>query len=194
MNTFRVVAYATLLVFANTTAANTTISLRGSRTALQSENVAANRLRLTRISDDTKLRSFRKKGLLVPLPESKSLKVDHRIPYKNRWCRPWTRQFLIQLSSHFFARFKEPLMVTSAVRTVGYQHRLMRINPNAARGDTPLRRSSHLTGATIDISKKNMTVAEKHWIRDRLILNKQVGRALVTEEFGQPVFHIMVLR
>jgi ribosomal protein S19E (S16A) len=77
------------------------------------------------------------------------------------------------------------------VRTVSSQLRLARWNENAAdaTGDD---RSSHLTGATIDISKRWMSPAGQEWIREVLYSLREAGYIYAIEEFYQPTFHIMV--
>lgn len=169
------------------------VSLHGSRESMRIQNRAADARDLSRISE-ADLKKFKKAGLLVKLPRTRFLKIDGRLPGKYRYVRPWTREFVVQLSRRFHDRFGEPLVITSAVRTVEYQQKLTRTNANAARGATRDTRSSHLTGATIDIAKKRLSAAQIRWLRARLLKNERVRRAEATEEFGQAVFHVMVLR
>ena len=55
-------------------------------------------------------------------------------------------------------------------------------------------RSSHLTGATLDISKRFMMPAHQDWVRDVLyhLHRRRVVHAV--EEFSQPCFHVMVYK
>jgi hypothetical protein len=115
------------------------------------------------------------------------------VPAANRYVRPWTKLFLERLGRQFHARFGKPLRVTSLVRTVAYQNALRRRNRNAASPYGP-KRSSHLTGASLDISKKGMRAAEVAWLRRVLASIKEKGYLFAIEEFRQPNFHIMVYR
>jgi hypothetical protein len=154
----------------------------------------SDRLDYSRIKDDKQLRQFVRAGLLVPLRESRFVKIDGRLKGKYRYVRPATRRFIEQIGRRFYAEFGKPLWVNSAARTVKYQAQLTKNNPNAARGSKKDSRSSHLTGATIDFGKKRLSQRQIAWLRNRLLRNERVGRAEATEEFGQAVFHIMVLK
>jgi hypothetical protein len=70
---------------------------------------------------------------------------------------------------------------------------LARRNGNAARA-SGVRQSSHLTGATMDISKRFMSAAERQWMRGVLYSLKKQGYLYAIEEFQQPTFHIMIHR
>jgi hypothetical protein len=70
---------------------------------------------------------------------------------------------------------------------------LARRNGNAAKAFGRLR-SSHLTGATLDISKHSMTAAEQRWMRNVLFSLRRAGYLYAIEEFQQPTFHIMIFR
>jgi len=111
----------------------------------------------------------------------------------NRYLRPWTKLFLARLSNQYRARFGKPLRVTSLLRTAEYQRSLQRRNGNAASDDGP-KRSAHLTGASLDISKKGMTGAERQWLKNVLMSLHNGGHIYAIEEFQQPVFHILVHR
>jgi hypothetical protein len=84
-------------------------------------------------------------------------------------------------------------MVSSAVRTVEYQRRLMRINGNAAAAEGDVV-SPHLTGATIDIAKSGLSRREITWMRNQLLPLQNAGLIDVEEEFRQACFHITVYK
>ena len=54
--------------------------------------------------------------------------------------------------------------------------------------------SSHLTGATLDISKKGMSAKQLEWMRRVLGNLRARGYLYAVEEFQQPTFHIMVYK
>jgi hypothetical protein len=119
--------------------------------------------------------------------------VNGDLPPNHRYCRPWTARFLADLAQAHEAAFHRPLEVTSAVRTVAYQKRLMWINGNAAAAEGDVV-SPHLTGATIDIAKEGLTRAEMGWMRRELLTLEAAGKIDVEEEFRQACFHITVYR
>ncbi|HXZ26715.1 MAG TPA: DUF5715 family protein [Terriglobales bacterium] len=164
---------------------------RGSRQSLIKQNEEIDRLQLPRIEDDAQLDDLILRQELVPLPASESLAVAGNLPQNRRYCRPWTADFVSDLSQAYYLQFGRPLLVTSAVRTVEVQHKLRRHNRNAApeSGETA---SSHLAGLTIDISKRGMSKQEKHWMDDYMLPLKQMGLIEPEEERRQPVFHVMV--
>ena len=167
--------------------------MKGSYDSLVRQNVRSEEDGLLRIQDDASLLSMRREGTLVAVPASSALAVDERLPANRRYCRPWTAQFLADLSRVHYGRFHRPLQVNSAVRTVEYQRHLERVNGNAAPADGDIA-SPHLTGATVDIAKKGLAMDEIGWMRAYLAPLQAAGRIDVEEEFYQACFHITVYR
>ena len=173
--------------------AGTPISLRGSLESLQRQNTRLEAEGMERILDEDDLNSRIAHGLLTPLPASANLLVNSSLPENRRYCRSWTARFLTDLAKAHAAAFHRPFQVNSAVRTVQYQKRLMRINGNAASAEGDVV-SPHLTGATIDIGKQGMTRAELLWMRRTLFALQSAGKIDVEEEFEQACFHITVYK
>jgi len=172
------------------------VSLRGSHGSLVYQNEMANKAELTRIRDNEHLKRMQELGLLVRLPTNKYLRIDRRLPSLRRWCRPWVRDFLLDLAEAYHARFpksKNQLQINSAVRTLAGQATLDRRNANAAPATGPTA-SSHTTGATIDITKKNHSAEEVEWLGNYLLEQERLNKVEVTEEFYNVVFHFMVFR
>jgi hypothetical protein len=167
--------------------------LRGSRESLLRQNERAEKDGLAPLENDAALISMSRSKELVALPVKLDLRVDPRLEVDRRYCRPWTGRFLSDLAQAHYARFHSPLQVNSAVRTVEYQKRLVRVNGNAApaEGDT---RSPHLTGEAIDIAKKGLSQSEVGWLRAYLMPLQSAGKLDVEEEFEQACFHISVYR
>ena len=170
------------------------LSLKGSPRALEYQNCMADRKGWSRIRDDRQLKQFVKAGIFVPLQQNKHVKIDGRLKKKFRYVRPATRVFILQISQRFYAEFGKPLWINSAARTVEYQKKLIKKNPNAARGNRPGRRSPHLTGAPIDFGWKKLKAHQIVWLERQLLRNEQVGRAEATKEEHQAVFHVTVFR
>jgi hypothetical protein len=156
------------------------------------QNQLADRENLTRLTEK-ELPVYIQRKLLVPLPKNQYVVVDYRLPARYRWCRPWVREWLLELGREYYKEFRRPLQVNAAVRTVEYQARLTKRNGNAAPPAGP-RRSSHLTGSTVDLGKLRMSDAEMKWMRERLHDHREKRRVIPVEEFGQAVFHTMVVR
>jgi hypothetical protein len=167
--------------------------LRGSLESLQRQNQRLEIEGLERIEDENDLASRIAHKALVPVPASSALIVNPSLPVNHRYCRPWTARFLSDLANAHAALFHHPLDVSSAVRTVQYQKRLMTTNGNAApaQGDIV---SPHLTGATVDIAKDGLNRQEIAWMRDQLLNLQQAGKIDVEEEFQQSCFHITVYK
>ena len=167
--------------------------LRGSFASLARQNEKLDAEGLQRILDQSDLESRIAHHLLVPVPVSEGLTINQNLSMDRRYCRPWTARFLTDLATVHGELFHRPLEVTSAVRTVAYQKRLMRINGNAtsAVGDIV---SPHETGATIDITKKGMSWRELAWMRRVLLALQNSGMIDVEEEFEQSCFHITVYK
>lgn len=157
------------------------------------ENAAARRQRLSWLRDLRMVRRFTRSGLLVPVPpETTTYWVATATPAL-RVTRPWTKRFIERMSRAFRTRFGGRLKITSLTRTAVTQHALRRINGNAAPARGPLR-STHLTGAAVDISKHSLGEPHVRWFR--VVLQRLAARRLVSavEEFAQPHFHVLVFR
>ena len=167
--------------------------LRASSDSQTIQNQQADDDDLSRMTNVAMVRRFADAGLLVRVPSRTEHYYTRYIPTKYSYLRPWSKLFLDRLSSQFHARFKKRLRVTSLVRTVALQKALTKRNDNAAAAYGE-KRSSHLTGATLDISKNGMTAEEIEWMRKVLQSVKDRGYLYAVEEFNQPTFHIMVYR
>ena len=171
-----------------------TSPLRGSRASLERQDeISEGQDGLERIQDEDDLQDRIAHNFLVPVPTSADLTINQNLPETHRYCRPWTAQFLADLARLHAERFHSSLEVSSAVRTVEYQKQLERVNGNAAAAEGDIA-SPHLTGATIDIAKGNMTRDEIAWMRTSLLALEMAGKLDVEEEFKQACFHITVYR
>jgi Family of unknown function (DUF5715) len=155
------------------------------------QNARADAYNLSRMRNAAMVRRFYRAGYLVRVPASARGYYLQGVPSSYRYLRPWTLMFLDRLSGEYQARFGERLRVTSLVRTVAVQDRLEHVNPNAADA-VGASRSSHLTGATLDISKRFMSARGQQWMRRVLYGLQQEGFLYAIEEFQEPNFHIMV--
>ncbi len=164
----------------------------GNHDAQIAQNRESDKLGLTRIKNEKELISLVRSGKLVPLVSTPSLGIDPRLPLNRRYLRPWTLQLLTELSAGYATRFGRTLVLTSAVRTVQVQRTLTHWNRNAApvHGETA---SSHLTGATFDVSRKGMTQEQNEWMRAALLAYTVQGRVIYLEETVQPCFHIFTM-
>jgi uncharacterized protein YcbK (DUF882 family) len=187
-----IICFATVLcpavIFAQ---AATYLKASGSSQVLQNRRADADDL--SRMRDRAMVQRFARAKLLVRVPVNTRHYYLRRIPSSYRYLRPWSKLFLDRLSRQYHARFRKKLRITSLVRTITLQRALQRRNHNAAPAYGS-RRSSHLTGATLDISKKGMTSREVAWMRRVLSSLKENDYLYAVEEFAQPTFHIMVYR
>ncbi len=164
---------------------------RGSREMLIRQNEAIDRLELPRIEDDDELLELEENRELVPVQESRYLTIADNLSSSRRYCRPWTRDFLEDLAKAYYEEFGEPIRVNSLVRTVAQQKKLRRHNRNAAPVDGETA-STHLTGITVDISRRGMTVKQLRWMEQYFLPLKQQGLIEPVEERRQAVFHVVV--
>ena len=164
---------------------------RPSHESLLKQNEEIDRLELPRIQDDDELEALIASADLVPIREGQTLKIDRRLDPARRYCRPWTRDFVEDLSHAYYNRFHAQIQVNSAVRTVLVQKKLRRHNRNAApaEGDTA---SSHLAGVTLDIQRRGMTRDQVHFVHRYLFYLRALGLIEPEEERRQWVFHVMV--
>jgi hypothetical protein len=164
---------------------------RPSRDSLLRQNEEIDRLELPRIQNQAELDELIARQELVPIVASQTLRFDPRLDPDRRYCRPWTRDFLDDLSEAYYQQFRTSIQVNSAVRTVQVQKKLRRHNRNAApeKGETA---SSHLAGITVDIQRRGMTKQQVAWMEQYLMPLKDQGLIEPEEERHQWVFHIAV--
>jgi hypothetical protein len=176
------------------------VDLKGTAYRLARQNRLADEWDLSRMSSATMIRRMASNGYLVHIPSGgRGFYVDSRLGagYSERsalrYARPWVLRFLEREGGHYAdafggARFK----VTSLIRTETYQRRLARRNVNAATGDDADSRSPHLTGSTLDISKKGMSARELAWMRRHLVALQKLGWVDAIEEIATNSFHVFV--
>lgn len=160
---------------------------------LRRENAAATRDKLSRLASPKMLARFRGARLLVPLPASTSTYYVSGVPGSLRIARPWTKRFIEQLAAAKRRFFATPLRITGLTRTRAYQKALIATNANAAPAHGRLQ-STHLTGASVDISKHRLSVREINWLRTVLRRLTTNGLLHAIEEFREPHFHVLVRR
>jgi Family of unknown function (DUF5715) len=164
---------------------------RPSRESLLIQNQEIDRMDLPRIQDDAELEQLKASEDLVPILAGPALRFDPRLDPDRRYCRPWTREFLDDLSTAYYDRFHAQIQVNSAVRTVKIQKKLRRHNRNAAPAEGEIA-SSHLAGITVDIQRRGLSRTQLKWVQDYMLPLKEQGLIEPEEERHQWVFHVMV--
>ena len=92
--------------------------LRGSHEILVHQNQMADAAGLERIENDEELDRMRYTHQLVEVTGSSALHVNPELPENRRFARPWTAKFASDIARAYYARFREPLELNSAVRTI----------------------------------------------------------------------------
>ena len=164
---------------------------RPSRDSLLRQNLEIDRLELPRIQNQAELDQLIARQELVPIVAGQTLRFDPRLDPDRRYCRPWTREFLDDLSAAYYKEFHGQIQVNSAVRTVKVQKKLRRHNRNAAPAEGEIA-SSHLAGLTVDIQRRGLSREQIKWMQDYMLPLKEQGLIEPEEERHQWVFHVMV--
>jgi Family of unknown function (DUF5715) len=162
-----------------------------SHESLLLQNAEIDRLNLPRIYDDKELNRLIANEDLVAIVPSETLRIQPSLDPGRRFCRPWTRDFVEDISAAYYQEFHQQIQVNSAVRTVLVQKKLRRHNRNAApeKGETA---SSHLAGLTVDLQRRGMSKAQVKWMEEYMRPLKELGLIEPEEERRQWCFHIMV--
>src|SRR5213075_1665157 len=128
---------------------------------------------------------------LVAIVPDQTLRIQPSLDPARRFCRPWTLDFLEDISAAYYKEFHDQIQVNSAVRTVLVQKKLRRHNRNAApeKGETA---SSHLAGLTVDLQRRGMNKTRVKWMEEYLRPLKEMGLVEPEEERRHWCFHIMV--
>jgi hypothetical protein len=164
---------------------------RPSRDSLLRQNEEIDRLELPRIQDDAELEQLKSREELVPIVAGRTLRFDPRLDPSRRYCRPWTLDFVDDLSEAYYQQFHEQIQVNSAVRTVKGQKKLRRHNRNAAPAEGDIA-SSHLAGITVDLQRRGMTRQQVQWVEQYMTPLRDEGLIEPEEERHQWVFHVAV--
>jgi hypothetical protein len=165
--------------------------LKGSVDSMTRQNEEIDRLQLPRIADQEQLLELERSQELVPILETHSLHWSESIQADKRYARPWTNQFLQDMSDAYYKEFRTPLQVNSAVRTIEQQQKLRRHNRNAAPEVGELA-SSHLAGTTVDLARRGLTKTQHAWIEGYLKNLRDQGLVEAAEERSTWCFHVMV--
>lgn len=156
------------------------------------QNAVADALGLERIKDDKALKILEADSDLVPLTNNKYVRVNPKLEAKRRYCRPWVDAFLQELGQQFYAEFREPIQVNSAVRTQRTQSWLRHWNHNAApvHGETA---SVHLAGIAVDLQRRGLTKPQVRFIQQKLLYLSKLNMVIVEEELHNgSCFHVVV--
>jgi len=164
-----------------------------SHESLLLQNQEIDRMSLPRIYNDVQLGRLKASGDLVPIVPGEALRIQPSLDPGRRYCRPWTLDFVDDISTAYYKEFHQQIQVNSAVRTVLVQKKLRRRNRNAAMVDGDVA-SPHLTGAALDIARRGMSKAQIKWMRDYLVNLRDAGQIDVAEEFRTRCFHITVYK
>jgi hypothetical protein len=165
--------------------------LKGSRDSMTRQNEEIDRLQLPRIADQEQLLELERTGELVPIEETQSLRWSSSIQADKRFARPWTNQFLQDMSESYYKEFHSQLQINSAVRTMEQQQKLRRHNRNAAPEVGEIA-SSHLAGITVDLAKRGLTKTQHTWVESYLKNLRDQGMVEAAEERRTACFHVMV--
>lgn len=165
--------------------------LRGSAESMTRQNEEIDRLQLPRIADNEQLLDLERTQELLPIQETRALRVNPSLDADKKYCRVWCNQFLQDISEAYYEKFHTPLQVNSAVRTMEQQQKLRRTNHNAA-PEVGEHASSHLAGITVDFAKRGLTRAQHQWMEEYLKNLRDQGLVEAAEERRQACFHVMV--
>jgi hypothetical protein len=163
---------------------------QGSHDLLVEQNVKLDQQQVQRMNTEYDLAKSELENDLVQVNETDALKISDNLLDSRRYCRPWTRDFLQDVSQAFYDVFHSPLQVNSLVRTSTQQLYLRRHNRFAAPafGDTA---STHLAGVAVDLSRRGLSNTQYQWLRAYLQPLQQKGLVDPIEE-RQPVLHVVV--
>lgn len=188
--------------------------------ALEKQNFAIDFWKLTRVNNDQSLKDMVHRGELVGVvPDTPTYYLDPRFPEELRYLRLFARWFFGEFAEKFYQGTQSKkirlnvnrktgqvrvtvhgqikrVKLTSLVRTPDYQELLLKRLPDGQAGsataDDP-RQSSHLAGATFDISTKDWSRSELCWALDYLYEAQTVDLLInVIWEPRNHVLHIMV--
>lgn len=116
------------------------------------------------------------------------------LPFRRQYLAPWAVNYLRVRAREFAQKYHTPLRITSLVRTTLVQQMLAKFGktPASCRG-TPIC-GTHTTGASFDISLKNLTKESRQWLTDELTRDMRDGKVLFIIEAKGGHFHVFMPR
>lgn len=169
--------------------------------SLEQQNFAADLWKLERFENEAEIKkAIQDKKLVAVLPNAQNYFIDPRLDRKTYFIRPWVPGFMEQFANDFYGQtqldkkaYRKKLEITGLVRDKKYQKNLARRNPNAVWDEkNPARQSSHLTGATFDITTRGLSRDEICWIKGYLLELQNLHLIHVRDEFYNNCLHVMV--
>lgn len=163
------------------------------RQKLAMENRIADRHGLPRFQNLSDIRGSHRD--LIPVPDNaEGFYVDQHVVADRRYVQPWTYHYLTTLSAAFMSETASAmtypkLKLTSLVRDQEYQVRLRSV----AKCQDPESCSTHLTGATFDVSFRNMSKEQFRWLYSRLSEDVRLGKVNAIHEPLSGCFHVFVI-
>ena len=164
--------------------------------SLAHENLVADELKLPRFKTLEEITKAANEGLLDRIPdETVTFFVDQNVDTERHYLQVGAYLYLQHVTRDFMndvggtEKYPKP-KVTSMVRDLDYQLHSVK---SAAKCNEPETCSTHLTGATFDISFKNMSHAQYKWMYDRLLRDRDLGAINAIHEPWSGCFHIFVL-
>lgn len=164
------------------------------RTKLAYENSVADELKLPRFQTLEEIRAAASSLVRVP-DDFTTFFVDEDVDRDRRYLQPWSYAYLVLLANDFAneagASSDYPkIKITSLVRDLAYQLHSVR---SIAKCKEPETCSTHLTGATFDISFRGMSKAQFDWLYKRLTRDRDLGLVNAIHEPQSGCFHIFVV-
>ena len=156
------------------------------------QNVLADREGLKRYTDQEDVERAVKNGALVRIRDTQFIDIGD-IPEWRQVCLPRTHDFSQDFGkSYDGASLGGGITVNSATRPTTTQRGIKSAgNRNAAPTKGP-KRSSHLTGAAIDLAKLKMSSGGIKWSKKWLGRLQKKGFVVYRSERRQAVFHVFV--
>ena len=156
------------------------------------QNTLADREGLKRYKNQTEVERATARGELVRIRNTRFVDIDD-IPEWRQVCLPRTRDFVQDFGkSYEKGNTGGDVVVNSATRPATTQRGIAQGGNRNAAPTTGRNRSSHLTGATLDLAKLKMTPRGIRWSRKWLDRLQKKGFVVYRSERRQAVFHVFV--
>src|SRR3989344_2815601 len=168
-----------ILALTATATAQRFTTLTGTPTKLAAAYSEATTLDLTRVRDVSQMEKFVRLGLLVKLTGNRNYQL-HRVAHP--YLRPAGRLLVERLSAQSRAAPGEPLVVTSAVRTLEQSKKIWNASSKTV----------HPAGIAVDFRVPGNERSRK-WLEAALLQMQSKGVVIATREHKQPHYHVVVL-
>ena len=169
--------------------------LKGNIESLRYQNAMIDSLKIPRVKTEGDIKLLWQSGKLLRVPDAGiGYYISRDVRPNTRFLRPEAKRYLECFSRNYHLRFGKKFKITSLCRTELTQRYLKKAGISFADANGGETRSAHLACTAFDISLRDMSEREIHFVTEQLVYDRADGKIepfleLLSRNFHVAVFH-----